>query len=514
MKIPLIVSLICSLFVMPFNFSQESTIKENKSREANDKVKTTEVTPKLEEVKEEFSETAHTITLQGQEIKYKAYAGNLVIKDEKEMNKASFFYVAYIKEGKDPSRPITFCFNGGPGSASVWLHMGVLGPKRIDIKPLEMALPPYQVVENTSCFLDLTDLVFIDPVSTGYSRAVPGEDPKQFHGVKEDIHSVGEFIRLYTTRHQRWNSPKFLVGESYGTTRAAGLASFLHDEYALYLNGVILISSILNFQTLETDPGNDLPYVLFLPSYTAAAWYHKKLDADLSKDLNQTLQEVEQFALQDYNYALMQGDRLAKEKRQEIVAKLAKYTGLSPWLINRWDLRICQSQFSKELLRNQSEIVARFDSRYVGFDSHSCAESLTYDPSLEYVMGPFTSALNSYLQEDLKWQKDSEYKILANVFPWNYGKANNKYLNVVEDLRDVMIKNPKLQLYVASGYYDLATPYFATTYTFQHLGLPSHLRDHVTLGFYPSGHMMYTEQASLKQFRQEVSQFILKTLSK
>ncbi len=499
--------LILSLMFSSFCLNAEEAIAE--------KNKTTETSPpKKEEIKEEVSETSHSMTLNGVEIKYKARAGTVLIKDEKgENSKGSFFYIAYIKEGENTAnRPITYCFNGGPGSASLWLHLGVLGPKRVKINQEGFTPPPYQVIDNEFSLLDLTDLVFIDPISTGYSRAVPGEDPKQFHGVEEDIKSVGEFIRIYTTRNNRWDSPKFLAGESYGTTRAAGLADYLHDKYSLYLNGIIFVSTVLNFQTLDTSPGNDLPYILFLPTYTASAWYHKKLDPELQKDLKKTLKEVENFAIYDYAQALLLGDLLPTNKRNEIIAKLARYTSLSPSLIDRADLRVCQSRFSKELLRNEKKIIGRFDSRFIGVDVDPCGESSNTDPSADAIFGAFTAAFNAYIRTDLKWEKDDEYKILANVFPWNFGCSINKYLNVADNLRDVMAKNPTLQIYVASGYYDLATPYFATDYTFHHLGLDPSLRSHLKMGYYDAGHMMYIHQPSLEQFKAEAARFITSTL--
>lgn len=467
-----------------------------------------------EVLKEESSETLHTLRMGGKEIAYKATAGTLLFKQEGS-SKASFFFVSYIKEGEDDhsQRPITFCFNGGPGSSSVWLHMGVLGPKRVEMQQEGITSPPYNVVDNVYSLLDETDLVFIDPVSTGYSRSAPGEDVKQFHGVEEDIKSVAEFIRLFTTRYNRWDSPKFLVGESYGTLRAAALAYYLHNEMHYYLNGVVLVSSVLNFQTLDADPGNDLSYILFLPSFTATAWYYKKLAPELQQDLAKTLAEAEHFAIHDYAQALLLGDALPAEQRSKITEQLARYTGLSKNYIKRANLRVCQSRFCKELLRDENRTVGRFDSRFQGIDADSCSDVINYDPSADAVFGAFTGAFNSYIRSDLKWEKDEEYKILANVWPWNFGNAaSNRYLNVSDDLRDAMTKNPDLQIYVASGYYDLATPYFGTDYTLNHLGLDPSLRSHVKKGYYSAGHMMYIHHPSLEQFKREVSEFMQTTL--
>ena len=471
---------------------------------------------KKEIITEKLTVTSHSMVLNGETINYKATAGTLFFKDGKGDLKGEFFFVAYNKEEKEENttRPITFCFNGGPGSSAVWLHMGVMGPKRIQIRNETFSPPPYKIIDNDYSFLDVTDLVFIDPISTGYSRAIPGEDEKQFHGVEEDIKSVGEFIRLYTTRFNRWNSPKFVLGESYGTTRAAGLSAHLHDDLRMYLNGVILVSAVLNFQTLDDEnPGNDLSYILYLPTFAATAWYHHKLDKELQKDLMQTLNEVEKFALTDYATALLMGDALNPEKREEIVEAMSRYTGLSEDFIDKANLRVCESRFSKELLKEEGKGLGRFDSRYVGIVRNSCGEITNFDPSLDAVFGNFTAAFNSYVRQDLQWEKDDEYKVLANVSPWNYGKATNKYLNVTDNLRAVMMKNPALRVYVASGYFDLAVPYLGSDYTFNHLGLDKALKGHIQRGYYHAGHMMYLDPASLKQFKDEVGTFITKTVA-
>ena len=298
----------------------------------------------------------------GQEIKYTATAGTILLKLEDGTPKASVFYVAYTKDdaGDLAKRPVTFTFNGGPGAASIWLHLGALGPRRVQMGDAgALTGPPYKLVDNEYSLLDVTDLVFIDPVSTGYSRAVPGEAPKQFHGIEEDIQSVGDFIRLYATRNKRWTSPKFLAGESYGITRAAGLSGYLQERYGMYLNGIVLISSILNFQTAEFDRGNDLPYILYLPTYTAIAWYHKKLSPDLQGDLQKAIGESRTFAAGEYADALAAGDNLSPERRKDIAQKLARLTGLPAEYIEQADLRIEIMRFDKELLRSQRRTVGR-----------------------------------------------------------------------------------------------------------------------------------------------------------
>lgn len=454
--------------------------------------------------------TSHKLNIEGKELAYRAETGNMILKNTEGQDKASIFYVAYIKDITDTSnqkeRPITFCFNGGPGSSSIWLHIGMMGPKKVALDDLSYSDPPYTWEDNPHTILDQTDLVFIDPVSTGYSRAAPNEDMKQFHGVEGDVRWVAEFIRQYTTRNGRWGSPKFIAGESYGTTRAASLAAYLHSEHNLYLDGVVLISSILNFQTIhDSNQGNDLPFVLYLPTMTASAWYHQKLPEDLQKDLFSSLNKAEKFALGEYASALLYGDLLDPKLRQEIVQKLAMFTGISPDFIERTNLRITPFRFSKELLRNDRRILGRFDARYIGIDLNPVSHCMEFDPSADAIFGPFTAIMNEYLRNELKWKKDEEYVILADVQPWDFGKASNQYLNVGGNLKEVMTKNPKLKIFVGSGLYDLATPYFATDYTFHHLGLDPVLKKNIGIHYYEAGHMMYLHPPSLVKLKQDLS---------
>ncbi|MBI1841664.1 MAG: peptidase S10 [Verrucomicrobia bacterium] len=468
--------------------------------------------PEKKEAKDEVTETSHTVTLGGNVIPYTATAGTLVMKDEEGKPRASFFYVSYTRTNSaEPSRrPVTFSFNGGPGSSSVWLHMGLLGPRRVLLRPDgTLPPPPFRYVENEFSLLDETDLVFIDPVSTGYSRPAPGEDAKKFHGVDEDIRSVGEFIRLHITRAKRWSSPKFLIGESYGTTRAAGLAGHLEDRYGLYLNGVMLVSSVLDFQTLSFVPGNDLPHIVYLPTMTATAWFHKKLPPELQSDRKKALAEAEQFAAGDYANALMKGSRLTAEERQRIAATTARLTGLSVDYVLRSNLRVNDHQFFKELLRAEGKTVGRFDSRMIGVDRDGAGDSPDYDQSYTGVLGPFTSAVNDYVRRELKYESDLPYEILTSkVQPWNYGDYRNRYLNVAETLRGAMAHNPYLKIFVANGIYDLATPYFATRYTFEHFGFDPKLQANVTMVDYEGGHMMYTLQSSLDALKRDLAKFI------
>lgn len=467
-------------------------------------------------VEEKTSTTKHIANINGKEIKYTVTAGTILLKEEDEKDgvkpKASIFYIAYTKDGvrKHENRPITFSFNGGPGSSSVWLHLGLLGPKRVQLDDEGLPLPPpFKLVENEFSLLDETDLVFIDPVSTGYSRTVPGEEARQFHEFKKDIESVGDFIHQYVSRTKRWISPKFIIGESYGTTRAAGLSSYLQDRHGMFLNGLMLISSILNFGTARFDPGNDLPYLLFLPTYTATAWYHKRLSPGLQKDLQQAVKQAKEFAYGEYALALMQGSSLDIGTRSTIISTLSKLTGLTEDYIERTDLRINIYRFCKELLRDQNLTVGRLDSRFTGKDRDSAGEMFERDPSYSAILGPYSATLNHYVRADLEFELNLPYEILAPLYQkWSYKEAQNQYLNVAESLRQAIATNPDLKVYVANGYYDFATPFFATEYTFNHIGLPEEYQKNVTMSYFEAGHMMYIHLPSLAKLKQDLSKFI------
>lgn len=469
-------------------------------------------------------ETQHTLTIHGQTIPYTVTCGTIVLKEEAtkqgdksgeaegEKARATIFFSAYTRNDVDDinNRPITFCFNGGPGSSSVWLHLGMFGPKRVLMDEIGNPLPPpYKLVENEHSLLDQTDLVFIDPVSTGYSRVVPGEKATTYHGFKKDIESVGDFIRLYTSRYRRWMSPKFLAGESYGTTRSAGLSGYLQDRHGMYLNGIILISAVLDFSTLRFTPGNDLPYILFLPTYTATAWYHHRVNEEYQNDLKATMHAVTEFALGEYTLALMQGAALSREKRTEIVQKLTRFTGLSSEYIEQTDLRINIYRFTKELLRDEQRTVGRLDSRFKGIDRDSAGELFERDPSMSAIMGPYTATLNHYLRAELNFPNDLPYEILNSaVHPWSYAEHENQFVNVAETLRKAISTNPHLKVFVANGYYDLATPFLATKYTFNHIGLDNSLMENIQMGFYEAGHMMYIHQPSLAQLRIDLVNYL------
>ena len=462
--------------------------------------------------------TKHEIKLDERSVKYTVTTGMMPIKNQVSGDtEARMFYIAYTLDGvSDPSkRPLMFSFNGGPGSSSVWLHLGALGPKRVRMQDDGMMpAPPYQLVENDQTWLDLTDMIFIDPVGTGYSRATRPELASKFLGLNGDLDSVGEFIRMYLTRHERWASPLFLVGESYGTTRASGLSELL-VERGIAFNGILLISTIMNFQTLRFAPGNDLPLILILPSYTATSWYHKKLPADLQRQpLRKVLEEAEKWAVNEYQIALSRGDRLAGQERLKVIKQMSRYTGLSESFIDICDLRVELNKFNKELLRDQKRTTGRLDSRFTGIDSRAAGDSPEFDPSMTAIRPPYTAAFNDYVRRELGYKNDSTYYVLGGGFtaPWNWN-ADNAYADTSVALKNAFSKNPFMKLFIGFGYYDMATPYFAAEYTVDHMNLDPSLKTNIKTAYYEAGHMMYIDIKSLAKLKQDVSAFIQSSIS-
>jgi carboxypeptidase C (cathepsin A) len=439
------------------------------------------------------------------------------IKNRDGETEARMFFMAYtLDDAGRGRRPLTFSFNGGPGSASVWLHLGAIGPRRVKMNPDGMMpAPPYELVDNEQTWLTQTDLVFIDPVGTGYSRAVKPEQASKFFGLQGDIESVGEFIRLYLTRYERWTSPLFLAGESYGTTRASALSGYLIDR-GIAFNGIMLISTIMNFETTNFAAGNDIPYVLFLPSYAATAWYHKKLASDLqSKTVQQVVSEAESWASGEYTLALEKGGRLTAQERQDAVAKLSRYTGLSPQFVDNANLRVSLNLFRKELLRDQRRSIGRLDARFKGFDTNLASDSPDYDPSEAAIRPPYTSTFNHYVRSELGYKNDLEYYILGGGIwsPWNWG-TNNNYVDTSVALRNALAKNPYLKIFVAMGYYDMATPYYAAEYTVHHISLDPMLLRNFSTGYYEAGHMMYIDEKSLVRMRADIGKFIQDSMNR
>ena len=485
--------------------------------------KSTEKTEKRErpEPKDQIVSTQHRARIGGREVAYTATCGTVVLREEIEKEgkhegekaRAKVFFIAYtLDDAADRgARPVTFSFNGGPGSSSVWLHLGVLGPLRVALDDdVSAPAPPGRLVENELSLLDRSDLVFIDPVGTGYSRMVEGEKLKEYHDYKRDLESVGEFIRLWCSRYGRWRSPKYLIGESYGTTRASGLSEHLIDRYGMYLNGIMLVSCALDFQVLRFDPSNDLPPILFLPTYAATAWYHKRLPAELQKKpLRKLLDEVEAFAAGEYASALFLGARLPAKERAALVRKLARYTGLAPEYIERTDLRIEIFRFCKELLRDEGRTVGRLDSRYTGVDRDAAGEEFEFDPGFVAIYGAYSAAMNDYVRGVLKFEADLPYEVLKAFYTnWGWADFSNRYVTVGESLRKAMAMNPHMRVLLASGYFDLATPHFAADYSFNHMALPPELRKNISVAYYEAGHMMYVHQPSLEKLSEELRQFV------
>jgi carboxypeptidase C (cathepsin A) len=469
--------------------------------------------------------THGSVTIDGVEFHYTASAGKFVQRDERGEPKAEVFFTSYTKRDPaeeavagqptkvDPRRPITFCFNGGPGASSVWLHLGMLGPRRVRVPDdATTPRPPYEVVDNPFSLLDVTDLVFVDPVGTGYSRPAEGEKNGQFNGYKKDLLSVGKFVHDFVTKHKRWESPKFLLGESYGGLRVAGLSGELQQRYGMYLNGVVMVSAVVDFATLDFASNNDLPYILFLPGYTATAWKHKALADDLlAKPLEAVVAEATEFAYGPYADALLRGASLPEGDRRRVVAEYCRLTGLSPSYADGANVRVSLPRFAKELLRSRDQVVGRFDSRYVGMSRDPIAERQDYDPSFTAILGAFTGAMNGYLADELDYQDELVYEVLTGaVHPWSYEPFVNRYVTAGDTLRQAMLDNPHLHTLAACGYYDLATPATAMEHTRDHTMLEPALRDRFALTYYEAGHMMYLHEPSLVKLRKDLLEFYKK----
>ncbi len=461
--------------------------------------------------------THHQIVVSGRTLNYTASTGRLPIKREDGKTEAEMFFVAYTLDGQDAGRrPLTFAFNGGPGSASVWLHMGALGPKRVVLQSNGfMPAAPYRLEDNPDTLLDRSDIVMVDAMATGYSRAANAELTKKFLGVKGDVQAFGEFIRLYLSRYDRWTSPLFLLGESYGTTRAAGIAGYLAD-HGIAFNGVTLLSMAVDFQTLEWNKSNDLPYVLLVPTFNMIAGFHHKLSADLTQDVAKTREEVVRWSTNDYALALGKGDALTPDERRKIVDQLSRYLGLKPEVIEAHNLRIDVPTFGHELLLDQKLITGRLDGR---FSSPNPDEDRGfYDPTSAAILPPYTSAFNNYLRTELNYKSDAPYRVFAYDQPgfrtWDWGNAEQGFPSTAGGLRSAMIKNPYMKILVMEGYYDLATPFAAANWTMDHLDLDAKFRQNVSYGTYNAGHMVYIDRAEHDKMKKDLVEFMEKCLPK
>lgn len=458
------------------------------------------------------SVTRHSGTFGGRRISYSATASETYLRAEDGTPKASLFSIAYVKEPRDPGRPVTFLFNGGPGSGSLWLHMGAFGPKRVAIPSdaRDDGAPPFPIVDNPDSLLDVTDIVFIDPVGTGFSRTLGKTEGKEYWGVTQDARSVAQFIRIWLGENGRWNSPKYLGGESYGTTRSAAVVNQLEGAYNdVSLNGILLISTILDFGGQAFVPGNEMPYILYLPSMAAAAHHHGKAPAD-SGTLEAFVQEARDFAAGDYAAALIKGQRLAGEERASIRRRLARFTGLSERFLDSADLRVSDQRFYKELLRDRGLVVGRLDARYTGRDFDNAGETPDNDPSFYGIDAGYTAALNAWVRDGLKFRTERQYSTIGGVRDWDWdlddlGGESRYYKNVAPYLGRAMRENAGLRVFVGQGYFDFATPFFGAEYSLSRTGIP---QDRIHYRYYGSGHMMYVRDEDRAKLSRDIREFI------
>ena len=494
--------------------AKESGAKNSDGKESDGK------SPEPPEPKDDLVTTHHQLRVGRRKLAYTATAGRVVLREEEHKDgtfrghkaRAEISMTTYTLDGADPrTRPVVFAFNGGPGSSSVWLHLGLLGPRRVvmgDVGHLEP--PPYGLADNPESLLTVADLVFIDPMSTGWSRAVEGGKPGDYHGYQRDIEHVGELIRLWTSRNKRWMSPKFVAGESYGTLRGAALTAHLQDRYGMYLNGLILISSVLDLSSIDFEKQrNDRAHALYLPTYAAIAHYHGKHGR---RSLRSVLQEAEAYAARDLPWVLSRGARLGPDERAEAVSTVARLSGLSEDYIDRCDLRIEHWRYFTELLRDQRLSVGRLDARFTGPAASAIAENMDADPSHDAIMGPYAAAWNHYVREDLGYASDLHYEqITSRVMPWSFKDFEGRPVDVSDRLERAMRQNPHLRVHVSFGYYDGATPHFAAEDVFAKLRLPETLRANIEHAYYEAGHMMYVHEPSRVQQSRDLADFVVRS---
>jgi carboxypeptidase C (cathepsin A) len=469
-------------------------------------------TPRVEtagEKEAKLSQTSHTMRLDGRDIKYTATTGTLPIRLDNGQVVARMFFVAYTKDGEDvKTRPLSFLYNGGPGAATIWLHMGSFSPKRVEMAADGFQpAPPYRLVDNENSLLDVTDMVFVDAIDTGYSRVMPGVNNQQFHGQSGDLRAFGEFTNEYLKAYGRWPSPKYLIGESYGTIRSAGLSQEIQERHGIELNGIVLVSSLLTYQTLSPAPDNDVAYAANIETFTADAWYHKKLPSDLQGlSLKQAVDQSRTFAWGDYMLALTKGNTLTDAERTAMAQKIARFTGLSPQFILNTNLRVSAERFRKELLRDKRLTIGRLDGRFTAIDRDAAGDRDEFDISNTALQGPYTAMFQDYVKNELKWESDLHYPSSGNVRPWTYDQ--NRYMDMTEPLRSAMTHNPFLKVFVAIGYYDMATIMGGAEFNFTHLAYEKQIVDRVSYGYYEAGHMIYVRPSEHKKLKADIATFI------
>jgi carboxypeptidase C (cathepsin A) len=485
--------------------ADQSGSTTRKPTENHSERKSTEA-PSLAHVEEKLSVTRHTLKLEGGDLNYTATAGCLRLKDGSGKPKADLFFVAYTSGEHNETRPITFAFNGGPGASSIWLHMGLAGPVRVftgeENRP---SAPPYPASPNHYSWLPWTDLVFIDPIGTGFSRAIPVENAKQYFNTIEDIHSVGDFIQLYTDKYGRWRSPKYLAGESYGGLRAAGLLPYLYETYGMEMDGLLLISPALDLSAIKPGDSSDLPCALFLPSYVAVAWYHGKIASEFQAGLQETLSEAERWTLEEYLPALAKGNRLPDEVKNRIAAKLARLTGLSESIIKARNLRVSRPEFTAGLLRDEGRTLSFMDGRIArtGRDG-----GFLEDPAMALTVGPYNAVLREYIRDELDFKPGIPYVFFSEDAnsQWEWGSALTEG-EMVASIRKTMNRNKRLKILAGAGLFDLDIPYFSAAYIMSHLGTDPSIAPRITLKFFKGGHMFYTNQEALEGFKAEAARF-------
>jgi carboxypeptidase C (cathepsin A) len=458
---------------------------------------------------EKVSSTPHIAHIDGHEIKYTATVGTIPIRLDNNQIQARMFFVAYTKDGEDPkTRPISFLYNGGPGAATIWLHMGSFAPKHVQMADDGFQpAPPFRLEDNDNSLIDASDMVFIDAVSTGYSRTAPGVGSERFHGQEGDIRAFGEFINTWLSTYNRWASPKYLIGESYGTIRSAGLSAELQQRHGIDLNGIVLVSSLLTYQTLSPAPDNDVAWASNIETFSADAWYHKKLPPDLqSLSIRQVVDQSRAFAFGEYMTALTRGNTLTDAERAAMANKLARFTGLSPQFILNANLRVSADRFRKELLRDKRLAIGRLDGRFTSLDLDAAGEREEFDISNQALQGPYTALFQDYVRNELKWESDLHYPSSGNVRPWIYDQ--NRYMDMTEALRGTMARNPFLKVFVALGYYDMATVMGGSEFNFTHLAYDKQITDRVSYGYYEAGHMIYIRPSAHKALKQDIVRFI------